>query len=182
METSIIIAGFGGQGVLFAGQLLAYAALEAGREVSWIPSYGPEMRGGTAHCTVIIADEPIGSPLVRNPDCVVAMNSPSVDKYEPLVKSGGVLLADSTLLQRPFARSDLRACAIPAIPIAVRCGDQRLANLAMLGGLLALQPFLAPAAVEAVLRARLPVRHHRLLEPNVAAFREGAAIVARAGA
>ena len=85
METSIIISGFGGQGALFAGQLLAHAALESDREVTWIPSYGPEMRGGTAHCTVIVADEPIGSPLVRNPHCVIALNLPSVDKYETQV-------------------------------------------------------------------------------------------------
>ncbi|MFZ1767603.1 MAG: 2-oxoacid:acceptor oxidoreductase family protein, partial [Caldilinea sp.] len=94
METSIIISGFGGQGALFAGQLLAYAAMESGKEVTWIPSYGPEMRGGTAHCTVVIGDEPVGSPLVRNSDCVVAMNLPSVDKYEPLLKAEGRLIYD----------------------------------------------------------------------------------------
>ncbi len=102
METSIIISGFGGQGALFAGQLLAHAALESGREVTWIPSYGPEMRGGTAHCTVIVGDEPIGSPLVRNPHCVIALNLPSADKYEPLVQAGGILIADGTVVRRAF--------------------------------------------------------------------------------
>ena len=92
MQTEIVIAGFGGQGVLFAGQILTYAAMDIGKEVTWIPSYGPEMRGGTANCTVIIADEEIGSPLVRHPRGVIAMNLPSLDKYEPLVAQGGVLI------------------------------------------------------------------------------------------
>ena len=92
METSFVVSGFGGQGALFAGELLAYAALEAGREVTWIPSYGPEMRGGTAHCTVVIGDEPLGSPLVRQPHHAVVMNLPSLEKYETLVRAGGVLV------------------------------------------------------------------------------------------
>ena len=100
MQTEIMIAGFGGQGVLFAGQLLAYAALDEGLEVTWIPSYGPEMRGGTANCTVIIANEEIGSPLVRNPQAVVAMNLPSLDKYEPVLKSDGVLIVNSSIVNR----------------------------------------------------------------------------------
>ncbi|MFZ4849724.1 MAG: 2-oxoacid:acceptor oxidoreductase family protein, partial [Caldilinea sp.] len=95
MERSIVVSGFGGQGALLAGQVLAYAALASGLEVTWIPSYGPEMRGGTAHCTVVVGDEPIGAPLVRHPECVVALNLPSVDKYEPLVAAGGLLVYDS---------------------------------------------------------------------------------------
>ena len=104
MQTEIIIAGFGGQGVLFAGQLLAYAAMDEGKEVTWIPSYGPEMRGGTANCTVIISDEEIGSPLVRNPTAVIAMNLPSLDKYETTVKPGGVLVVNSSMINRPVRR------------------------------------------------------------------------------
>ena len=96
MHTEILVSGFGGQGALFAGQLLAYAALDAGLHVTWIPSYGPEMRGGTAHCTVIVSDEPIGSPLVRRPGCVIALNLPSFEKYEPLVKPGGWLVYNSS--------------------------------------------------------------------------------------
>ena len=95
METSIIVSGFGGQGTLFAGQVLAYAALDNGKVVTWIPSYGPEMRGGTAHCTVIISDEEIGSPLTRNPHAVVALNLPSVDKYEHLIPSDGIMIANA---------------------------------------------------------------------------------------
>src|SRR5512143_3606362 len=101
MHHEIIISGFGGQGVLFAGQLLAYAALHEGRHVTWIPSYGPEMRGGTAHCTVIVSDEEIGSPIIRNPTSAVVLNNPSMDKYEPLLKPGGVLVVNRSLVGRP---------------------------------------------------------------------------------
>ena len=95
MQTEIVIAGFGGQGVLFAGQVLAYAAMDDGKHVTWIPSYGPEMRGGTANCTVVVADEEIGSPIVRHPKAVIAMNQPSLEKYEPLVAENGTLLINS---------------------------------------------------------------------------------------
>lgn len=108
METSIIIAGFGGQGVLFAGQLLAYAAMDAGKEVTWIPSYGPEMRGGTAHCVVIISDEPIGAPIVSRPDIAVVLNQPSFDKYEELMKPGGLLVVNSSLVDGETMRADRR--------------------------------------------------------------------------
>src|SRR5512143_3481207 len=109
MAYDIIFSGFGGQGALFAGQLLAYAAMDAGRFVTWIPSYGPEMRGGTAHCQVIISDEEIGSPLVRNPSVVMVFNMPSFDKYEPLVAPGGVLVINSTLMTRGPVRTGIRA-------------------------------------------------------------------------
>jgi len=175
METSIIISGFGGQGALFAGQLLAYAAMESGKEVTWIPSYGPEMRGGTAHCTVVIGDEPVGSPLVRNSDCVVAMNLPSVDKYEPLLKAEGRLIYDSTLVRRDLRRTDITGVAIPAHDIATRCGSQRLVNVAMLGALLTLCPLVDLAAVEQALHAHLPARHAALLRPNIVALHAGAA-------
>ena len=174
METSIIISGFGGQGALFAGQLLAHAALEAGREVTWIPSYGPEMRGGTAHCTVIVGDEPIGSPLVRNPHCVIALNLPSADRYEPLVQAGGVLIADSTVVRRPFQREDILTLAVPAHTIAIQLGDQRLVNVTMLGALLQVCNVLSLAAVEDALRKQLPVRHRHLLPANISALHAGA--------
>lgn len=181
METSIVISGFGGQGALFAGQLLAYAAMESGREVTWIPSYGPEMRGGTAHCTVVIGDEPIGAPLVRNPDCVIAMNLPSVDKYEPLVKAGGRLIYDSTLVKRSLRREDILAASVPAHEIALRCGSQQLVNIAMLGALIALCPLVAIDAVEQALHKHLPQRHAELLRPNVLALHAGAAYIERRG-
>jgi len=178
METSLIIAGFGGQGALFAGQLLAYAAMETGKEATWIPSYGPEMRGGTAHCTVIVSDEPIGAPLVHDPQCVIAMNLPSMDKYELLLRASGILIYDGDLIQRPLVRSDIHAIAVPAQAIARRCGSQRLVNVLLLGSLLAVCSVVDPAAVECALHAHLPERHAALLAPNIAAFRAGSEYVA----
>lgn len=175
METSLVISGFGGQGALFAGQLLAHAALQAGMEVTWIPSYGPEMRGGTAHCTVVVGDEPIGSPLVRNPQAVIALNLPSVEKYEALVLAGGLLLADSMVLRRPFRRADIVAYAMPAHTLALAHGSERLVNVTMLGALLQLRPLLTLASVEAALCAHLPPRHQHLLAANMRALYAGAA-------
>ena len=133
MQTEIVIAGFGGQGVLFAGQILTYAAMDIGKEVTWIPSYGPEMRGGTANCTVIIADEEIGSPLVRYPRGVIAMNLPSLDKYEPLVAEGGALIINASLVNRGATRTDIQSVSIPANEIAEELGDRRLTNVVLVG-------------------------------------------------
>jgi 2-oxoglutarate ferredoxin oxidoreductase subunit gamma len=175
MQTEVIFAGFGGQGVLFAGQLLAYAALDAGKEVTWIPSYGPEMRGGTANCTVVVADEEIGSPLVRNPQAAIVMNLPSLDKYEPMVASGGVLIANSSLTNREAQRDDLDCVFIPANEIAEEIGNKRLINVIMLGALLAKLPVLSFEAIEQALENHLPERHQRLLPMNLEALRRGAA-------
>jgi 2-oxoglutarate ferredoxin oxidoreductase subunit gamma len=174
MQTEIIIAGFGGQGVLFAGQLLAYAAMDSGREVTWIPSYGPEMRGGTANCTVVIADEEIGSPTVRNPKAAMVLNLPSFDKYEPVVVPGGVLVANSSLINRGFQRTDLQAVLIPANELAESIGDKRLTNMVMLGAMLARLPVLPVEALEKALVDHLPERHKRLLNSNFQALRKGA--------
>ncbi len=176
MQTEIIISGFGGQGALFAGQLLAYAAMDAGRYVTWIPSYGPEMRGGTAHCTVIISDEEIGSPLVRNPKAAIVMNLPSFDKYEPLVVPGGVLVVNASLVTREPRRRDLRALMIPANAIADELGSARLPNLVLAGGLLHATGVLAIADVERALEAHLPARHKQLYQANCEALRRGAAL------
>jgi 2-oxoglutarate ferredoxin oxidoreductase subunit gamma len=175
METSIIISGFGGQGALFAGQLLAHAALECDKEVTWFPSYGPEMRGGTAHCTVVIGDEPIGSPIVRSPEIVLAMNTPSADKYEPLVLPGGVLIVDSTVMTRPLRRSDIQALPMPAHAIALECGDGRLVNVCMIGALLACTSIVPVAAVVDTLQTQLPTRHQHLLSANLKALEAGMA-------
>ncbi len=177
MEQSIIFSGFGGQGALFAGQLLTYAAVDAGMHVTWIPSYGPEMRGGTAHCTVVIGDEPIGSPLVRNPDMAVAMNLPSTDKYEPLVRPGGLLVVNASLVQRPPAREDIETIAPPANAMAVAQGQVRLANVVLLGALLAARELMPLAVVERALAAHLPERHQHLLAANIAALHAGARFV-----
>lgn len=174
MQTEIVIAGFGGQGVLFAGQVLTYAAMDAGKEVTWIPSYGPEMRGGTANCTVIIADEEIGSPLVRNPRAVIVMNLPSLDKYEPLVARSGVLIVNASLVNRMTQREDLQVVYIPANEIAEDLGDRRLTNIVMVGALLEVMPILSLGAVEKSLSEHLPERHKHLLELNVKALQAGA--------
>lgn len=177
MQTEIIFAGFGGQGVLFAGQLLAYAAMDEGRHVTWIPSYGPEMRGGTAHCTVIISDEEIGSPLVRRPAAVVALNLPSRDKYAPLVAPGGVLVVNASLVPPGAARADLRVFEVPANDMAEALGNGRLANVVLLGVLLAALPVLPLEALERAIGAHLPERHKALLDLNRQALRQGAARV-----
>ncbi len=179
MQTDIIIAGFGGQGVLFAGQLLAYAAMDEGREVTWIPSYGPEMRGGTANCTVVIADEEIGSPLVRNPQAVIAMNLPSLDKYETAVRAGGVMIINSSIVNRGVTRADIRAALIPGNEIAESLGDRRMTNMVLLGGLLANLPVLSLESIERALQSHLPARHQRLLPLNIQALHRGAEYVAQ---
>lgn len=174
MQTEVIISGFGGQGVLFGGQLISYAAMGIGREVTWIPSYGPEMRGGTANCTVVVADEEIGSPLVRNPEAVIVMNLPSLDKYEPLVKPGGLLVVNESMVNRKATRKDIRVAYIPGNEIAEELGDKRMTNMVLLGGLLANHPFLKIADIEKALKEHLPVKHHKLLPLNSQALRKGA--------
>ena len=173
MQTEIMIAGFGGQGVLFAGQVLAYAAMDNGKEVTWIPSYGPEMRGGTANCTVIISDEEIGSPLVRNPRGVIAMNLPSLDKYEPMLIEGGSLIVNASLVNRSIERDDVQLVLIPANEIAETLGDKRMTNILMVGALLAKIPVLSIEAIEKALEDHLPERHKKLLPLNFQALRAG---------
>lgn len=175
MQTEIIIAGFGGQGVLFAGQLLAYAGMDCGLDVTWIPSYGPEMRGGTANCTVIIADEEIGSPMVRNPQAVIAMNLPSLEKYEPMVRAGGVLVVNSSIIDRAVTRTDIKVALVPGNQIAEELGERRMTNMVMLGALLANLNVLPMEALEKALKEHLPARHQRLLPLNIQAIHKGAA-------
>jgi 2-oxoglutarate ferredoxin oxidoreductase subunit gamma len=174
MQTEIIISGFGGQGVLFAGQLLAYAGMDMGKEVTWIPSYGPEMRGGTANCTVIISDEDIGSPLAQHPSAVIAMNLPSLDKYESMVHPGGVLVVNTSIINRAPTRTDIRVVAVAGNEIAEQIGERRMTNMVLLGALLANLPVLPPEAVEKALAAHLPQRHQRLLPLNYECLRRGA--------
>ena len=180
MQTEIIIAGFGGQGVLFAGQLLAYSAMDENMEVTWFPSYGPEMRGGTANCTVIISDEEIGSAMIRHPKAVLVMNLPSLDKYENLVKSGGILVVDSAMIERPVERTDINVVKVPAVSIAEELGDKRMANMVMLGALLANLKVLPPQAVKKALEDHLPARHKKLLPLNFKALEAGAAYLQKA--
>jgi 2-oxoglutarate ferredoxin oxidoreductase subunit gamma len=175
MQTEVIFAGFGGQGALFAGQVLAFGAMDAGHDVTWMPSYGPEMRGGTANCTVVIADEEIGSPTVKNPSAAVVMNLPSLDKFEPRVISGGVLIVNSSLVNRDPLREDITWVMIPAQEIAEMIGPRRLLNMVMLGALLEKLPILSSDEIKAALRSHLPERHKKLLPSNMEALDKGAA-------
>ena len=178
MQAEIIIAGFGGQGALFAGQMLAYAAMDEGFHVTWIPSYGPEMRGGTANCTVVISDDEIGSPLVRLPSAVIALNRPAVEKYEPLVAPGGVLLINASLAQRQTDRDDIRVVEVPANDLAEAAGSARYTNVVMLGALLAATGVMPLEALERAMQAHLPARHRSALEANFQALRSGAGLAA----
>ena len=176
MQTEIIISGFGGQGALFAGQLLSYSALDNGLQVTWIPSYGPEMRGGTAHCIVIISDDEIGSPVIRNPKVAVVMNLPSLDKYEPLVETGGVLVVNTSLVDRNPTREDITVVLVPANEIAEELGEKRLANLVMLGALLEHLDALSVEDVGASLAVHIPQHRRNLLEGNLEALKRGASL------
>jgi len=136
MERSVVIAGFGGQGVILAGKILAQAGMAHGLEVTWLPSYGPEMRGGTANCTVVLSDEPVGSPIVDEPSAVIALNSPSLDKFEPTVAAAGVLIVNQSLIGRAAKRSDIHVHAVPINEIATRVGNPRTVNMVALGAYL----------------------------------------------
>ena len=173
MQKEIIIAGFGGQGVLFAGQVLTYAAMDTGKEVTWIPSYGPEMRGGTANCTVVIADDEIGSPLVKHPPLAIVLNLPSFDKYEELLASGGTLIVNQSMVDRGARRSDINVIFVPCNEIAEQIGDKRLMNMVAVGALLTALPELSRADVEKALEAHLPARHKNLLPKNYEALKRG---------
>jgi 2-oxoglutarate ferredoxin oxidoreductase subunit gamma len=169
----VVIAGFGGQGVMVIGQLLAHAGMEDGKQVAWIPSYGPEMRGGTANCTVIISDEEVGSPVVVNPGIVIVMNRPSLDKYEPLVRPGGLLIYNSSLISRQPERTDIRIVAVPANDEAQAMGNARLANTLMLGVLLGLTDMLPLEAVAGSMPEVFGPRHQDLLALNRRALERG---------
>ncbi|MFQ6058434.1 MAG: 2-oxoacid:acceptor oxidoreductase family protein [Anaerolineae bacterium] len=176
MYQDVVIAGFGGQGVLFAGQLLAYAGMMEEKHVAWFPSYGPAMRGGTASCTVIISDEVIASPVVGNPMAAMVMNRPSMDKFEPLLKAGGVLVVNTSLITRPSEREDITVVEVPANAIADELGNPRLANMAMLGAFIGVTRVLPLETVVTALEKHLPERHRHLLEANKEALQRGMAI------
>jgi 2-oxoglutarate ferredoxin oxidoreductase subunit gamma len=176
MREEVIISGFGGQGVLFAGQLLAYSGLKAGKHVSWWPSYGAAMRGGTANCTVIISDEEIASPVVARPSAAMVMNRPSMDKFEPLVKPGGVLVVNTSLITCSSERGDITVVEVPANAIADELGNPRLANMTMVGALIETTHMLSLETVMAALEEHMPERHRHLLGLNREALGRGVAI------
>jgi 2-oxoglutarate ferredoxin oxidoreductase subunit gamma len=151
--------------------------MAAGWEVTWIPSYGPEMRGGTANCTVVISDEPIGSPLIRNPKIAVVMSPEAKSKYEPLVQPGGLLAVNASLVREPATRTDLQVIEVPASDVATELGTVKMANVVMLGALLEARPIIALSTVEGVLDKQLQGNKRRLVEPNRRALRAGARLV-----
>jgi 2-oxoglutarate ferredoxin oxidoreductase subunit gamma len=177
MQQEIIVSGFGGQGTLFAGQLLAYAAMDNGYHVTWIPSYGPEMRGGKARCTVVISDEEIGSPLVRRPSAAIVLNIPSMEAFEPAVKPGGVLIVNSSLVPQKSERDDIRVVYAPASDMATELGNVRMANVICLAALVEIIGVVSLDAVKQALDDHLPERHRRLLGLNYKAMDKGAALV-----
>lgn len=169
----IILAGFGGQGILFAGKLLAYAAMLEDRQLSWLPSYGPEMRGGTANCHVIISGEPIGSPIVTTPDALIVMNTPSLEKFENAVRPGGTVILDSTLITRPITRTDIEPVCVPATEIAEKLGKKNLANMVMLGAFLKKTGLFPMESFGESVKKMLGEEKQALAEANITALRAG---------
>ncbi len=163
---NILLAGFGGQGLLFAGKLIAYAGLIEGRELSWLPSYGPEMRGGTASCSVCLSDEPIGSPLVLEPDVLIAMNQPSLDKFITTVAPGGMVIIDSMMCRTIPDREDVIVHTLPATQLAEDAGIKGLANVILVGRLLKEIEFCCPAALDEAITKSISAKRQHLLEAN----------------
>ena len=173
MKEEIIIAGFGGQGVLSMGKILAYCAIMQDMEVTWMPSYGPEMRGGTANVCVILSDKKISSPIVTKYDTVIVLNQQSLDKFEASVKPGGLLIYDPNGINNPPTRTDVKICRIDAINVAAKVGNAKVYNMAVLGGYLKMKPVVEMENVEKGLTKCIPARYSDLIALNKAAIEEG---------
>ncbi len=173
MTNEILIAGFGGQGVLFAGKCLAYEGLEENKQVSWLPSYGPEMRGGTASCGVIISDEPVGSPIVSKPTILIAMNLPSLDRYEKDTVPGGKIFVDSALISREVVRKDVDAYYIPATRLANELGTPTLANMIILGKMIKETGLVTLESATEAMKHVVSAQRASLLEANIKALETG---------
>ena len=172
--TKYLFSGFGGQGILFSGKFLAYKGLTVDKNVSWLPSYGPEMRGGTASCGVIISDGSIGSPIIDKPDVLIAMNLPSLDKYESTVVSGGTIILDSSLIDRKVERTDVNAVYVPATRLASENGMPTLANMIIVGKLLALEGETGSEIIDETLKKVISAKRADMLEVNKMAMKLGA--------
>lgn len=177
MTQEIIIAGFGGQGVLSMGKILAYAALMEGKEVSWMPAYGPEQRGGTANVTVIVSDEQISSPILSAYDTAILLNQPSIDKFQPKVKPGGALIYDGFGILEPPTRDDINCYCMQAMNTAAEMKLVKCFNMFILGGYLKVHPIVSIESVMNALRKTLPERHHHLLPANEQAILKGMDLV-----
>ena len=171
--TEILIAGFGGQGILFSGKFLAYKGLLEGIQVSWLPSYGPEMRGGTANCNVILSDTPVGSPIITTPDVLVAMNLPSLEKYVDTVRAGGQIYVDSSLISAKVERDDVDVFYVPATQMAKDEGIPTLANMIIVGHLLENNPELSFFGTDEVVEKLVPAKKAALKELNMKALNLG---------
>lgn len=180
MQSEVMFAGFGGQGILMCGKVLAHAALEEGHEVVWIPSYGPEMRGGTAYCLVMISDKPIGSPVVRNPSHLVAMNRPSLEKFAPVVKTAGIVLINSSLISIEAGRKDVDVIKVPVTTIAKDLGNVRAANIVALGAFVARSKIVAFDTVQHCVHEEFAGKNN-FLSLNLSALEEGRKAVEKLG-
>jgi 2-oxoglutarate ferredoxin oxidoreductase subunit gamma len=177
MKQEIIIAGFGGQGVLSMGKILAYSGLMEEKEVSWMPSYGPEQRGGTANVTVILSDSPISSPILNAYDIAIILNQPSMDKFKDKVKPNGILIYDGYGIHKPVERNDIRIYRIDAMDAAAEMENDKVFNMLILGGLLKVVPIVKLDNVLLGLKKSLPERHHKLIPMNEAAIRKGMELI-----
>ena len=171
--TQFLFSGFGGQGILFAGKFVAYKGLTDGKQVSWLPSYGPEMRGGTASCSVIVSDEPVGSPIVSKPDVLVAMNLPSLDKFESTVAPGGIIFMDSTLIDRDVARTDVTVYKVPATRLAGENNMPTLANMIILGKVIKETQAVRFDNNRETLESFIPAKKAKLIDINCQALQAG---------
>jgi len=171
--TEVLMAGFGDQGMLLAGKILAHAAMSRGLEVSWLPSYGPEMRGGTANVTVCISENPIGSPLITNPRALLVMNLPSLEKFAPKVRPGGVIVINTSLVNKTSERDDCTEVLVPARQLAAGAGTDRAANFVMLGAYVGATDAVPAEVIEAEIAEEFSGRKAKFIPANVAAFRSG---------
>jgi 2-oxoglutarate ferredoxin oxidoreductase subunit gamma len=172
MQSEIMFAGFGGQGILLIGKILALAAMEEGFEVAWVPSYGPEMRGGTAYCTVVIGDRPIGSPIIKNPLHLVAMNGPSLEKFAPTVKPGGIIFVNSSLIGFGSKRDDVDEMRVPVMEIAKEVGNVRVANIVALAAFVARSGIVPMETLKTIIKVELG-KKPKLIPVNMEAVTAG---------
>jgi len=177
MLEEVIIAGFGGQGVMLMGKLLAYAGMLEGRKVAWMPSYGPEMRGGTANCTVIISSEEIASPVVPHPKSIIAMNKPSLDKFEPTVQKDGLIIINKSLIDKKVRRDDVGVVRVPANNIANKLGNIKVANMVILGSYIKNSGTVKMETIFKTLEKTLTGRKQKLIDINKEALKQGAELV-----
>ncbi|MCL2296573.1 MAG: 2-oxoacid:acceptor oxidoreductase family protein [Methanomassiliicoccaceae archaeon] len=173
MSMNLLLAGFGGQGILFTGKVVAYAGMLDGKEISWLPSYGPEMRGGTANCSVCVSDSSIGSPLVTEPDVLIAMNLPSLEKFENAVVPNGLIIVDSSIVDEKVKRKDVRSIYLPATRLASDNGLKGMANMVMAGRLYKETKFCSESAFNEGIKKSIPARKQDLMEKNITAVKIG---------